>query len=140
MPTKDWIAIYDGCTIRVTNAWTGGAKLYIDGNCLDTNSALFASPKKPTLSARALGKSGEILVEIYMKSLVTVKAKICVNGAQIGGRPGTSSRLLPSRRNVSMGKRSKDLSGWARTLSNASVMESWFRNPRRTQTFTNFSK
>jgi hypothetical protein len=24
LPTKDWIAIHDGCTIRVTHAWTAG--------------------------------------------------------------------------------------------------------------------
>ena len=85
MPTKEWIAIHDGCTIRVTNAWTSGVKLYVDGNCRDTNNALVASPRDPTLSAKVSGKSGEFLVEVCMKSLVTVKAKICVNGTQIGG-------------------------------------------------------
>ncbi len=47
--------------------------------------ALVATPKKPTLSAQVAGKSGDFLVEVYMRSIVTVKAKICVNGAQIGG-------------------------------------------------------
>jgi hypothetical protein len=60
-------------------------KLYVDGNCRDINNALVASPKRPTLSATVAGKSGEFLVEVYMKSLVTVKAKICVNATQIGG-------------------------------------------------------
>jgi hypothetical protein len=83
---KEWIAMHNGCKIRVTNAWTGGAKLYVDGDCRDESQSLFASSSSPTLSARVTLASGEsFLVEVYTKALVTVKAKICVNGTQVGG-------------------------------------------------------
>jgi hypothetical protein len=83
---KEWIAIHNGCTIQVTNTWTGGAKLYIDGDCRDTSNDMFAKSDSPTLTARVVPTSGEpYLVEVYMKSITTVKAKICVNGGQIGG-------------------------------------------------------
>jgi hypothetical protein len=38
------------------------------------------------LSARVTTTNNEqFLVEVYIKALVTVKAKICVDGKQIGG-------------------------------------------------------
>ena len=84
--SREWMAVYNGCKIRVTNEWTGGAKLYVDGNCRDTKYDLLASPSSPTLSARVIPASGEsFLVEVFMQALTTVKAKICVNGAQVGG-------------------------------------------------------
>jgi len=83
---KEWVATHSGCRIRVTNSWTGGAKLYVDGDCRDTNNNLFASSSSTTLSARVVPASGEsFLVEVFMKALATVKAKICVNGTQVGG-------------------------------------------------------
>lgn len=86
MPEKEWIATHDAHQIRVTNTWLGGTKLYINGQCRDTSNAIFASPGSPTLSARVEPVNGEtFLVEVYFKALVTVKAKICIDGKQIGG-------------------------------------------------------
>jgi hypothetical protein len=86
MPNKEWATVHNACKIRVTNAWTGGAKLYIDGDCRDTNNDMFASVSSPALSARVTtADGGSFLVEVFMKALTTVKAKICVNGAQVGG-------------------------------------------------------
>ena len=86
MTQKEWIAEFQDHSIRVTNSWSGGAKLYIDGECRDTNSKMFASPSTPALSARLeQGKSDSPLVEIFVKAVVTVKARICVDGKQIAG-------------------------------------------------------
>lgn len=87
MPKKEWVAKHNGSEIRVTNTWTGGTKLYIDGDCRDTNNDMLAfSRKTPMLSARVTTANSEpFLVEVYIKALLTVKAKICVNGKQIGG-------------------------------------------------------
>ncbi len=86
MAKKEWVATHAGSHIRVTNTWMGGTKLYIDGDCRDTNKDIFTSSKSPTLSARvSIANSEPFLVEVYMKAVITVKAKICVNGKQIGG-------------------------------------------------------
>ena len=47
---------------------------------------MFASPSTPALSARLeQGKSDSPLVEIFVKAVITVKARICVDGKQIAG-------------------------------------------------------
>ena len=85
MQNKEWIAEFQGHSIRVTNSWTGGAKLYVDGECRDVNSSLFAN-STPVLSARLEhGNSDSPLIEVFMKAIFTVKAKICISGRQIAG-------------------------------------------------------
>jgi hypothetical protein len=86
MPQKEWIAAVDGHSIRVSNSWTGGAKLYIDGECRDTSNKTFAGSSAPALSARLeQGKPDSPLIEVFMKAVFTVKAKICVDGRQVAG-------------------------------------------------------
>jgi hypothetical protein len=51
MLKKEWVAVHNGCKILATSTWTGGAKLYIDGDCRDTNNDLVASADSPSLSA-----------------------------------------------------------------------------------------
>ena len=87
MPQKEWVAEVQGHSIRVSNSWTGGAKLYINGECCDTNNSLFAvSSRTPVLSARLeQGKLDSPLIEVFMKAIFTVKAKICVDGKPVAG-------------------------------------------------------
>ena len=86
MPSKTWIAIIDDHPIRVENSWTGGAKLYIDGECRDTCTRMIANPNAPALSARIKqGDSDSALVEVFIKATFTVRAKICANGTQVAG-------------------------------------------------------
>lgn len=87
MPLKEWVAEFEGHSIRVTNTWLGGAKLYVDGECRDTNRGAFAiSATRPLLSARLdTNNVNSGLVEVFFKALLTVKAKICVNGKQVAG-------------------------------------------------------
>lgn len=86
MPQREWIAEIDGHSVRVSNSWTGGAKLYVDGECRDTNTRMFLTSSSPALSAR-LDRSnvGSPLIEVFMKAVFTVKAKICVDGKQVAG-------------------------------------------------------
>ena len=86
MPTKEWVSEFEGTTIKVVNTWLGGAKLYINGDCRDTNNDLTATKDTAILSARIeQGKPESPLVEIFIKAILTTKAKIVVNGKQIGG-------------------------------------------------------
>jgi len=80
--TKEWLTVYKGHKIRVVNTWFSGAKLYVDDECKDTNQQLFSTDAtRPILTA----KLGDESVEIFMKSILTTKAKICVGGEQVGG-------------------------------------------------------
>jgi hypothetical protein len=86
MSKKEWIAVYNGHNIRVTDTLLRGGKLYIDDDCLDTTDDMFALASSPALSARVTPTDGEpFLVEVFMEGLTSVKAKICVNGTQVGG-------------------------------------------------------
>jgi hypothetical protein len=83
---KEWIAQIQGRQIRVTNSWLRGAKLYIDGEQRAANTNLFANPTRPSLSSNLVqGDNTTPLVEIFFNAIVTVKAKICVDGTQIAG-------------------------------------------------------
>ena len=89
---KEWVATHNGCQIRVANSRFGFAKLqklyklYIDGDWRDTNVRKWVSSRSPALSVRVTPASGEpFLVDVYLKARFTVKAKICVDGKQIGG-------------------------------------------------------
>ena len=86
MPQKEWVAEVQGHAIRVSNSWSGGAKLYIDGECRDTNTRMVANAGAPALSARLeQGKADSPLIEVFVKAVFTVKAKICVDGRQVAG-------------------------------------------------------
>jgi hypothetical protein len=79
---KEWFADYGGYKIRVVNTWFGGAKLYINGECRDKNSAFIALGE--TLLSAKLNEAGDI-VEVSISAVLTTKAKILVNKTQIGG-------------------------------------------------------
>ena len=80
---KEWVAKYKNHKIRDINTWFAGAKLYVDGECRDTSSSLIATSKDaPLLSAKL---NDDEIVEIYLIAVWTTKAKICINGEQVGG-------------------------------------------------------
>ena len=87
MPKKEVVADFKDHQIRVVNTWLGGAKLYIDGDCRDTCNDFFAKSGTPSLSASIEHNGEKVLIEVYIKAIVTVKIKICANGTQIGGEP-----------------------------------------------------
>ena len=87
MFSKQWVAEFDGHSIRVTNSWLGGAQLYIDGVCRDANKDLFdVSGAKPRLSAQLDSTDTQSArVEVFFKAILAVRARISVNGRQVGG-------------------------------------------------------
>ena len=81
--SQEWTATYEGNSIRVTNWWTwagqGEAKLYLNGDCVDTNTG-------SSLRGVFRDDAGvDHVVEVLFGGLVTVKAKISIDGVKIGG-------------------------------------------------------
>ncbi len=84
----EWLAEFDGHQIRVVNPWFSGAKLYIDGECRDTDHRFFSvNWSTPALSARLeQGNTKSALVEIYCKAIFVVNVRILVNGEALSTR------------------------------------------------------
>lgn len=86
MPLKQWTMQHGGHEIRVVNTWTGGTRLYIDGELRDRNSGLYAPEWTWWLSARLRRDDPTSdLVEVYVVAVLKVKAQIRVNGQYAGG-------------------------------------------------------
>jgi hypothetical protein len=98
MPTKEWYSNYAGHHITVSNYWgfnmqgdssaflpfTGLAKLYVDGECVDTSNSLFSRGKRPCLRGRIVHNGYPYVVEVYLISeLLGVGARIEVDGKEI---------------------------------------------------------
>ena len=92
MFTKEWEADFKGHRIVATNSWgrfgfSTSAKLYIDGECVDTNTDSFAlSAKRSLLRGRLVLDGRNHVVEVFAKSgLLRILAKICVDGQMVAG-------------------------------------------------------
>ena len=98
MFTKEWKAEYKGHQLVVANNWglsaalkteSGGAKLYIDGKCVDKNNSTFVTSKVPIMRGNIKIEDNVHIVEVYMKSGVfKVTAKIVVDGEKLAGDLG----------------------------------------------------
>jgi hypothetical protein len=84
---KEWVAHFEGHEIRVINTWFGGARLLLDGECLATSNDLFSvSTTRPLLTAPlCTSENATRRIEVFIVTWVTTKAKICVDGQQVGG-------------------------------------------------------
>ncbi len=84
---KEWTAMHDGHSIRVRNSWTGGMQLYVDGECRASTTKLFALNKTRPVLRYELPPStpGSFVIEVFAYALLTMKAKIVVDGHQIAG-------------------------------------------------------
>ena len=81
--SQEWTATYEDNKIRVTNWWTwsgkGEAKLYVNSDCVDTTTGF-------TLKGVVQDRAGaDHVVEVLFGGMLTVKAKIMVDGVKIGG-------------------------------------------------------
>ena len=86
MPIKEWSTVVNGRNVRVVNSWTGGTKLYIDGECRDSNTGWFAPTKTLWLSASlAQGAAESGLVQVFVRAIFSVKAQIVVAGKVVAG-------------------------------------------------------
>jgi hypothetical protein len=84
---KEWHANYAGHSIRVHNSWTGGAQLYVDGECRAATPKVFALDKKhPILRCEFdAGDGSKHTVEVFAYAVLTVRVKIVVDGQQVAG-------------------------------------------------------
>ncbi len=90
MFTQEWKGDYQGHQILVTNSWwlnlslkpeDGGAKLYIDGQCVDQYKGVFVTASTPSLRGKIDIDDSPHIVEVFLKSgLLKIKAKIVING------------------------------------------------------------
>jgi hypothetical protein len=86
MPQKEWIAHHNGHEIRVVNTWTGGTRLYVDGECRDHNGGWYAPDWTWWLSTRLVRDDPKSdLVEVFVRALLHVKAEIRLNGKHLAG-------------------------------------------------------
>lgn len=96
MFAKEWTADYQGNRIVVSHSWgptasfktfSGEAKLYINGAKVDSYTDLIALGKRPAMRGRInLGNGSSKEVEVFVKSgMLSVKAKICIDGSRIAG-------------------------------------------------------
>ena len=87
MPKKLCVAFHGLNEIVVTNTWSHGATLHINGQLVDTDSSTFSRGRTALLRGSIDNRDGApSIVEVFGKSGVfRVKLKICVDGVRIGG-------------------------------------------------------
>lgn len=94
-PIKEVRANFLGHTIVVRNAaWPANdiknpfsteAKLFIDGQVVDTNTALIAFKDVGVLSGSITEGGKTHMIEVYVKQRLKLKIKICADSTFIGG-------------------------------------------------------
>ncbi|WP_163936235.1 hypothetical protein [Paraferrimonas sp. SM1919] len=57
-----------GHSVKITNSWFSGAKLYVDGDLRDTDRTFLALQSKPLLSAN-LGEAGILEINPLSKAI-----------------------------------------------------------------------
>jgi hypothetical protein len=79
MPANELVVVHSGHQIYVVKTPSGGARLYVDGELLDTTNDLYASEDEPIL----LGVFDENRVEAFVKPSENMQAAIRINGEWI---------------------------------------------------------
>lgn len=84
---KEWHATHEGHQIRVRNSWNRGIKLFVDDVLWAENGKMMVLDKHtPVLRAEVQPEAGKpFVVEVFAHAVMSVKAKIAVNGAVIAG-------------------------------------------------------
>lgn len=84
---KEWHATHEGHQIRVRNSWNRGIKLFVDDVLWAEDARLVVLDKHtPVLRAEVQPESGKpFVVEVFAYAIMSVKAKIAVNGVQVAG-------------------------------------------------------
>jgi hypothetical protein len=84
MPANVWTVVYAKHQIRVVKTSTNGARLYVDGELLDTTNDLYASEGEATLVG-VFGEDDKFRVEAFVRPSEHAEAEIRVNGEWIAG-------------------------------------------------------
>lgn len=82
--TNEWNATHAGHKICVVKTDSGGARLYVDGELLDTTNDLYASEGEATLVG-VFGLNDEFQVEAFVRPSAEAEAEIRVNGQWVTG-------------------------------------------------------
>jgi hypothetical protein len=89
MPSKEWVADVKGHEVVMTNSWSLGstrstAKLYIDGECVDTCDAAIVTFSRPCLRGRLEHEAGSSVVLGYLSSFGVpgMKGRLEIDGAE----------------------------------------------------------
>jgi hypothetical protein len=84
MTAKEWNVVYANHKIRVIKTSSDGARLYVDGDFLDTTNDLYASEGEPTLVG-VFGENDEFQVEAFVRPSDDMETEVRVNGMWIAG-------------------------------------------------------
>ena len=84
---REYVAHHGKNRIIAMNSWFGGAKLYINGDCVDTDKTWITTSSTALLRGSVPNEDGSrSVVEVFgWTGLVSVKLKICVDGQWVGG-------------------------------------------------------
>ncbi len=82
MAANQWNVAYAKHQIRVVKTSTDGARLYVDGELLDTTSDLYASEGEAPLVG-VFGENDELRVEAFVSPSEDAEAEIRINGEWI---------------------------------------------------------
>tara|TARA_B100001175_G_scaffold10887_1_gene8617 strand:+ start:180 stop:785 length:606 start_codon:yes stop_codon:yes gene_type:complete len=79
---EEWNTSFQGHEIRVVNTWFSGAKLYVDGECVDRTYRLIALGGI-ILSTKI--EPNDLVIDVAMEVISEAKVKIYANNELIGG-------------------------------------------------------
>ncbi len=84
---REYVARHGKNHIVVTNSWFGGAKLYINGDRMDSDKSGINTGSTAMLRGTVPNEDGSrSVVEVFGRSgLFSIKIKICVDGQWVGG-------------------------------------------------------
>ena len=85
MQTNEWNVVHGTHHIRVVKTKSGGARLYVDDELLDTTNDLYASKGEATLVG-GFGENDQFQIEAFVRVSQHAEAEIRVNGEWISGK------------------------------------------------------
>lgn len=84
MPANEWNVVHANHQIRVVKTPSGGARLYVDDELLDTTNDLYASEGDATLVG-VFGQNEEFNVEAFVRPSDDMETEVRVNGKWVAG-------------------------------------------------------
>ncbi len=84
MRTNEWSIVYANHKIRVVKTSSGGARLYLNNELVDTANDLYASEGEPTLVG-VFGENDQFRIEAFVRPSEHAEAEIRVNGEWVAG-------------------------------------------------------
>lgn len=99
---KTWNFEVKGHSVKVTNSWLHGMKLYVDGDFKDHDGSFFASGGEVMLSAN-LGEAGILEIEPKAFASVEIDAYLASDGKRQAVFSSTKRLSLSEQRSAKNG-------------------------------------